>query len=374
MHFGLPSWLFAQTRVAEQEASRVDEVVIGLVTDIADPQKLCRVRVAFPSLSSTDNAWWATVVSPGAGNDRGWFSLPEVGDEVVCAFEHGDISRPVILGALWNGKDKPVDQNDGANERRTIVSRSGSRILLDDAEKSLTVSDGAGVASIVLDETAVALTATSGDVALQCHDLLGVCAGEIELKGTTIALVGKGGPVNATGTAGVKISGNVVHLKGSTIDINPGGVASAAKHSGSVSGDGDDPGAGGGTAGSGGGAGSGAGGGAVGGAGGASGGGAGGGGAGGGAGDTPGNIPVEDRLPLDLHQIEIQVRDALERPAVGVYYEIALPDGARRSGTTDADGMIRIDDIEQPGDCELTFPDVDRQPTEAHAAPPPQTA
>jgi hypothetical protein len=359
MSFGLAAHLFAQTRRAEDEAQRVYEVVIGLVTAIDDPLRIGRVRVKFPTLSSADDSAWAPVVQPGAGKDRGWFSLPEVGDEVVCGFEHGEFGRPVVLGALWNGQDHAVDRNGGRNERRTIVSKTGSRIVLDDEARTVTLSDGGGIGALTIGEDAVTFAAHTGDIAVQCHGQLGICAGSIEIKGTTISLIGQASKVNATGNAGVKVAGNVVHLKGATVDINPGGVETAATHDGTVTGDGDDPGASGGSSGAGGASGS-----------------------PGGAGESaasgpsgpgpaatapPGNVVVEDRPPLDRHQIEIAVVDALDRPAIGVYYELTLPDGARRAGTTDGAGMIRLDDLERPGDCSLTFPDVDRQTPAAPA-------
>ncbi|MBK9036705.1 MAG: hypothetical protein IPL61_36555 [Myxococcales bacterium] len=375
---GLLQLFQRDVREAEAEADRIYEPVIGVVTSIDDPAKLCRVRVRFPCLSMSDASWWATVVSPGAGKDRGWFTLPEVDDEVLCMFEHGDISRPVILGALWNGKDKPADKNDGANERRTIVSKTGSKLTFDDKEKELTITDGGGVGSIKMSKDGVVFTASQGDVALQCQSALDICAGEIEVKGTTVGLYGKSSGVDASSTATFTIKGNAVALKGSTIDINPGGVPKAAKCDGQVSGDGEDPGtnggagsgAGGGAAGGGAGGAGGAGGGAGGGNG-NGGGGDGGGGDNGGGGPTPGgNTPVEDRPPLDVHQIEIAVVNALDQPAVGVYYQLVQPDGRTRTGTTDGDGMIKIDDIEQPGDCTLTFPDVDQQVPEGDTPPP----
>src|SRR3712207_8369590 len=61
------------------------------------------------------------------------FRSPEVDDEVLVAFEHGDPRYPYVLGALWNGRDKPPEANaDGGNNKRLIKSRSGLTILLDD--------------------------------------------------------------------------------------------------------------------------------------------------------------------------------------------------------------------------------------------------
>jgi len=234
---GLDALLFAQTRAAEEESGRIYDAVVGVVTDIADPQKLCRVKVRFPSLGP-DTTWWCPLVAPGAGKDRGWFTVPEVDDEVLVMFEHGDVARPVIIGALWNGKDKAIDNNaDGKNARRVIRSKTGHKITFEDVEKFILIEDGAGIGSIKIDgkNNTIELTAKQGDIGIQCKDELSILAGEIEIKAKgTCDLMGKSGGVNASSTAALKISGNLVALKGSAIDINPGGVAKAAKASGTV--------------------------------------------------------------------------------------------------------------------------------------------
>ncbi|MBP8807177.1 MAG: hypothetical protein KBG48_24205 [Kofleriaceae bacterium] len=232
------SYLFAQSRIAEEEGNRVYEVVVGLVTEIKDDTKLCRIKVKIPAMPITDNTHICHWVSVGGANDRGWFSLPEVNDEVLVAFEHGDLNRPIILGALWNGKDKAPDNNSaGDNPRRVIKSKTGHKITFEDKEGFFQVEDGGGIGSMkIAKEGKIELTASQGDIAIQCKDAMQILAGEITItaKGNC-DLHGKSSGVDATGTAGVKINGNMVMLKGSTIDFNPGGVAQAATASGTVS-------------------------------------------------------------------------------------------------------------------------------------------
>ncbi len=75
-----------------------------------------RVRVKFPALGDTIEGWWARVATINAGNERGLFMLPEVNDEVVVAFEHGDTRRPIVIGSVYGGKSKlPADLQDGKN-------------------------------------------------------------------------------------------------------------------------------------------------------------------------------------------------------------------------------------------------------------------
>ena len=120
--------------------------VIGVVTDNTDPdKKLGRVKVKLPYVVGTSGESggivtdWARLVVPGGGATRGVYYLPEVNDEVLVAFEQGDINRPYILGGLWNGTDAPPKGNDtvanssGVNQR-IIQSRTGHIITLDDTD------------------------------------------------------------------------------------------------------------------------------------------------------------------------------------------------------------------------------------------------
>ncbi len=119
-------------------------VAVGVVTNIKDPEGLGRVKVKFPWLSEKDESYWARVVTPMAGKERGIYFLPEVEDEVLVVFERGDIEFPYILGGLWNGKDKPpLSNDDGKNNQRMLKSRSGHTIVLDDTEngEKIVISD-----------------------------------------------------------------------------------------------------------------------------------------------------------------------------------------------------------------------------------------
>jgi uncharacterized protein involved in type VI secretion and phage assembly len=126
---------------------RIFGVVIGLVIDNKDPEGMYRVKVRFPWVKESSDEYtnrkdsedflsaWARIASLMAGGGRGAFWLPEIDDEVLVAFEHGDLRRPFILGSLWNGKDKPIHDNDsqqGKNDFRTFYSRSGHVIQFQD--------------------------------------------------------------------------------------------------------------------------------------------------------------------------------------------------------------------------------------------------
>ncbi|MGG6297737.1 phage baseplate assembly protein V [Leptolyngbya sp. AN02str] len=169
-------------------------VTIGIVTNNKDPDGLGRVKLMFPWLSDTEESAWARVLSPMAGKGRGLYCLPEVDDEVLVAFEQGDITFPYVLGALWNGQDKPpTDNTDGKNNRRLWRSRSGHEILLDDTdgEEKIVVRDSSGKNTIAIDtkQNSISLRSeqalsieTKGDLSIKSS------GGAVTISGKTIAL------------------------------------------------------------------------------------------------------------------------------------------------------------------------------------------
>jgi uncharacterized protein involved in type VI secretion and phage assembly len=85
------------------------QLVLGLVTNNQDPDNMGRVRVKYPALSQDAEGTWARIAAVSAGNQRGLMMLPVVGEEVLVGFEHGDTTRPYVLGSLFNGVDTPGD-------------------------------------------------------------------------------------------------------------------------------------------------------------------------------------------------------------------------------------------------------------------------
>jgi uncharacterized protein involved in type VI secretion and phage assembly len=139
----------------KDEKTAVYGVVVGIVTNNQDPEQMGRAKVNFPWLDSNDESYWARIATFMGGKERGAYFLPEIGDEVLVSFEHGDVHQPYILGSLWNGQDKPPETNsDGKNNKRIIKSRSGHKIILDDTQgnEKVEILTNAGHA-IVLDDS-----------------------------------------------------------------------------------------------------------------------------------------------------------------------------------------------------------------------------
>jgi uncharacterized protein involved in type VI secretion and phage assembly len=195
-------------------------VVIGIVTNNKDPDGLGRVKVALPWLAERFETDWARIASPMAGPARGLYALPEVDDEVLVGFAHGRLDAPFVLGALWNGKDKPPESNaDGKNDRRSLTSRSGHVIRLTDTkgEERIEILDKSGKNSVVIDTKANTVTVSAdADVVVRATK------GKLTLSGDGgVEISSAKGDVKVTAGKGMDIKANAkLVLKGTTVDIN----------------------------------------------------------------------------------------------------------------------------------------------------------
>jgi len=206
-------------------ASTFYGVIEAVVTDNKDPEAYGRIQVEFPWLGGGTLSAWARMSTPMAGNAMGWVIYPEVGDEVLIDFVNGNVNEPIILGALFNGKDKPpFDNADGENNIRTLVSRSGHVIEIDDtsgAEK-ITLRDTSGGLEIVMD-TAEKLISfkSSGDITFEATSNWTVEAKEISMKASSNVKQEAGANFEAKAGANNNIEGGgQVNIKGSMVNLN----------------------------------------------------------------------------------------------------------------------------------------------------------
>lgn len=122
------------SRATAHAATSHAGLVVGQVTNINDPNKTGRVKVRYPGLSNKDESVWARLLSVGGGKSRGNVWIPEVGDEVLVAFEAGDPRQPVVLGGLFGDKSSiPAwTVKDGKVSERGMTSRLGHVVTLSD--------------------------------------------------------------------------------------------------------------------------------------------------------------------------------------------------------------------------------------------------
>jgi uncharacterized protein involved in type VI secretion and phage assembly len=221
------SLALAQDRdTALESGGLVKGAAIGIVTQNAAKDArdkphvaLGKVKVAF-TWASEQQSHWARVATPMAGKDRGLFCLPEVGDEVLCLFEREDAAHPYIIGALWNGKDKPpVANTDGKNDRRVLRSRKGHEIVFDDGDKGavrIVLKSGSKERSVTLDDKGLRLDDGQGNtveidstgpgaISITSAGRLSISAQTIEIKAKASLDIGASGLLN---------------IKGATVQIN----------------------------------------------------------------------------------------------------------------------------------------------------------
>jgi phage baseplate assembly protein gpV len=160
-----------------------DRVQPGMLTarvvDNVDPQGGGRVLVAVAlSDGSQPTERWARLATLSAGDQRGTWLLPAVGDEVLLAFEAGDVARPIVVGSLWATGDAPPETGPGRTDRTTIRTRSGAVIRIEDgAAPTITIETGSGD-SVVLGPAGITVSSPGTVV---------VSAGVgVELQGATV--------------------------------------------------------------------------------------------------------------------------------------------------------------------------------------------
>ncbi len=236
--------------IAEREwRNKVFGIVVGVVSNNKDTTGKYRVKVRFPWLpngddsgSSSEESDWCRVATPMAGNGRGLFVLPEVGDEVVVAFEHGDMGRPYVIGAMWNGKDAPTkDNKDGKNNIRSFTSRAGAILEFDDtdgSEKITLQSKGAG--KLVIDDknklvqlydhtgkNFMEIDGTNNKVSVTSEGTMAIKSKtDFSIEAKTVSIKSTGGDVTMQSSANLTMkAGSNFSLKGSgSGEVNSSGA------------------------------------------------------------------------------------------------------------------------------------------------------
>ena len=206
----------APRETALESGGLIKGVAIALVTQNQDPEGMCRVKVRFPWHDKPSESYWARLATPMAGNDRGLVLIPEVGDEVLVAFEREDLRFPCVLGALWNGQDKPPEANSaGKNDKRLFKSRKKHYLLFDDGSKGVVELAHEKGRKVVFDDTGFAVQDEKGNV-IKVDSTSGAMTieakGQLNIKAATIT-------IEATGTLEVK-AGATLTIRGSLVNIN----------------------------------------------------------------------------------------------------------------------------------------------------------
>ncbi|HEY6411504.1 MAG TPA: phage baseplate assembly protein V [Ktedonobacteraceae bacterium] len=202
-----------------QDSPNMERVALGpggmfygvypaLVTDVVDPDSQGRVKVKLPwspdpAADNTRYETWARLATMMAGNNRGTFFIPDVNDEVLVAFEGGNPRRPYVIGAMWNGQDSPPEQMDsgGKNYLKTILSRQGVRITLDDTDGAvklrLETPNGQSVVLSDEDNSIVAQDSNGNSITMDTSGITITAALEVKIQASTAEIDASMVTVNA---------------------------------------------------------------------------------------------------------------------------------------------------------------------------------
>jgi phage baseplate assembly protein gpV len=124
-------------------------VVVGRVVNVVDPLMLGRVQVQIPAIDAADQSPWARVAVPAAGMASGFYWLPNEEDEVLVAFEQGDLNAPYVIGCLWSAMAPPPLPSP-LPQMRLIRTPQGNQIIITDAPPTITISTASGTQSILM--------------------------------------------------------------------------------------------------------------------------------------------------------------------------------------------------------------------------------
>jgi uncharacterized protein involved in type VI secretion and phage assembly len=200
-----------------------DTLVVGLVTNNRDPENLARVRVKFPTLDEQSESAWARVVAVGAGANRGQLMLPQLDDEVLVGFENGNPDRPYVIGALWNGKDKPLaemwnPEKKGDRPDGSYVLRSPKLIdMAADGDINIKTPKAKMLVDI---KTELTLVCGKAKIVLKQDGTITIEGGNVTVSGQQGTTV-KGAKVDVQGQGQVSVQANgQLGLKGATVAIN----------------------------------------------------------------------------------------------------------------------------------------------------------
>lgn len=176
---------------AQSTDKRFFGVVEAVVVDVIDPDKEGRVKLQFPWFDEDMVTEFCRVRQLYAGNGYGTFFVPEVGDEVLVAFIHGDMRMPVVLGGLYNGKDKPPSDRQKNKDQKVIRTKAGHELLFDDQGKKVTLKSNSGH-TLELDDTGKTVTLkTAGGQSVVLDgssSMITIQATNVAVKATSVAI------------------------------------------------------------------------------------------------------------------------------------------------------------------------------------------
>jgi phage protein D/phage baseplate assembly protein gpV len=211
---GARSGLLAEQINHQPPMERWPGVVIGKVTDTDDPDQWGRVKVKFPWMSDDASSAWARVIGIGAGNEAGFFVIPDVDDEVAVIFEFGNFDRPFVIGGLWNGKQKPPPETAaaGTGEKplvRVMRSRKGHSIAIYDNQEKIDIKTNGGHTITLNDQDRSVIICSEGQFCITVKQ-------DITIEGRANMTISTNGNLNVEAKGSLELKGKRVSIEGQT--------------------------------------------------------------------------------------------------------------------------------------------------------------
>jgi uncharacterized Zn-binding protein involved in type VI secretion len=212
---------------------RQSGLVTGIVTSLDDPENLGRVKVKFPWLDPMHESDWARVVQMSGSEEAGTILMPNIGSEVLCGFEDGNINFPYVLGTLWNvdvppvGIDMAIDPVTGVVQR--VIGSPNFKVTIDDnpetmgvrindIEENLLFSLNGTDNMIMIQVLGGEMTISGGVVTIEGTESLEINAPEITINADA-ALSISAASISIAGDADVTIEGATVSVDAGVISL-----------------------------------------------------------------------------------------------------------------------------------------------------------
>ena len=234
--FGLTTEWFSETfEISAKPASgllpAIQGLQVGIVSQLEeDPDGEDRILVQIPIINNEEEGIWCRVASPDAGENRGIYFRPEIGDEVIVGFINQDPNDAIVLGMLHSSaKPSPITAADD-NHEKGIITRSEMKVLFDDDKKIITIETPAGkIISLDEDEGAITIEDDNSNVIVinsdgismeSAGDIAIKASGDVNIEGTNVSIAANA-EFKAEGSAGAEVSTSAIAvLKGSLVQIN----------------------------------------------------------------------------------------------------------------------------------------------------------
>lgn len=211
----------AQSGHESPQQKDINGVTVAVVVNNVDSMSLGRVQLKLPWLPGFEP--WARVATPMAGMGRGAFFMPQIGDEVVVAFNHGDLRDPYVVGSVWNGTDRPPSElPTDAVTKRAIRTPLGHQLEFDEALQKVTLNSTTKQ-TVEMSPDAITISTTGGTsgITLKTDGSITIRGKSVDIQAVdSITLkAGNAVSVSAVGSVAVKAAATC-EIKGATVAIN----------------------------------------------------------------------------------------------------------------------------------------------------------